>query len=687
MTVQEIKEQIKDINEGLAEFSPSEKEQFGAKLLAKKKELEIELSKLESATKQVPKTKPTTPKATAQKVAKEKVVAKAKAKTSKVVIEAKAMLEKLRANKAQTEFNKGRSKDEIEEDAQRKALPAGKRISAEGNTYYENRANRSDVSTKRKPYLEMGGELSFVSSLEQTPNGIYFSEEIYINGAVFMLYPSSQNTKEDIDGAKKWLKDNRDVLGIKIGQEEDLDEIYKGEVFRHPKTKNLKWFQINDDKKNINKARNEGLSIDEYIDEYVLPNVDKTESKMKDKFGNNIYHFEKGGKIDSELEEQRNRHKIEHKEKFIEWLGNRQSIKTVNEFGGFNIGDIVDFTNDNGVVFEDFEILAIEDTDNNRKFYLNKDSYWFPVSIKNLTKKEYATGGSLNEIPFVDVIFKDSQYNYSTSLSKQSTEESSRKYFVGQMFNVGAYPKEIMRECVDIKFHSIGSKKYAKGGKLSNKGAYQNEPESGKSYTRYEDSKDHHRAKPAGWRYTDAGAKRLRISNPNTYVLKDHLEKYRGKYFTDSKGIKHRYIYIERRADKSDIKRGFPYLERGGKVGDLATNSVGKIVEIVKVDGNVYHIKYSDGHIEQRFGEQLNFEKGGSIPNNYEGKTAEQVWYSWDEKQREHFFLDHTDRGDALNRIKADVAAITSWSALDKKQRELVEKHINEGQYKQGGNI
>jgi hypothetical protein len=107
----------------------------------------------------------------------------------------------------------------------------------------------------------------------------------------------------------------------------------------------------------------------------------------------------------------------------------------------------------------------------------------------------------------------------------------------------------------------ISKKKYPyleKGGKI-----YQNPPEND-TYTKFEDVLK--KAKPAGWRYTLAGAKRLKISNPNSKPSKANIEKYKGKHFTDSRRIKHRYVYIERRADKSDKKRSFPYLEEGGDI-------------------------------------------------------------------------------------------------------------------------
>ena len=52
----------------------------------------------------------------------------------------------------------------------------------------------------------------------------------------------------------------------------------------------------------------------------------------------------------------------------------------------------------------------------------------------------------------VEVKFEDSSYNYVTNVSSQSTEESSRAYFVGKYFNLGAYPIEDMQKCIDITF-------------------------------------------------------------------------------------------------------------------------------------------------------------------------------------------------------------------------------------------
>jgi hypothetical protein len=56
-----------------------------------------------------------------------------------------------------------------EKDQARKAKRQGKRVSADGNVYYESRLNRSDVNPKRK--LKKGGILSKKVSLKDIFSG------------------------------------------------------------------------------------------------------------------------------------------------------------------------------------------------------------------------------------------------------------------------------------------------------------------------------------------------------------------------------------------------------------------------------------------------------------------------------------------------------------------------------------
>ncbi|HWY12365.1 MAG TPA: hypothetical protein VN026_13615 [Bacteroidia bacterium] len=78
------------------------------------------------------------------------------------------------------------------------------------------------------------------------------------------------------------------------------------------------------------------------------------------------------------------------------------------------------------------------------------------------------------------------------------------------------------------------------------------------------------------------------------------------------------------------------------------------------------------------------FKSGGKIPNNYKGKTAEEVWNEWTEEQRTHFCEDHKihPRGEILSSYKE----IKAHPKLKDLITEL-NNHVEEGQYKFGGSI
>lgn len=165
--------------------------------------------------------------------------------------------------------------------------------------------------------------------------------------------------------------------------------------------------------------------------------------------------------------------------------------------------------------------------------------------------------------------------------SRKLISEKAKKYASKPSVSASGIKKPVSKKETPVKIQpssSKGSKRGAKSaqillnrysgkGKLNNRGAYQNKPQNPNLSLELDGSKSN-RAKPSGWRYTNAGAKRLKLAEgaEQGYVLKDHIRKYNGKYFTDSNGVKHRYIYIERREDKSDIKRNKPYLELGGEI-------------------------------------------------------------------------------------------------------------------------
>ena len=79
-----------------------------------------------------------------------------------------------------------------------------------------------------------------------------------------------------------------------------------------------------------------------------------------------------------------------YKSKFNQWVKD-QDIKVLEklENSDLRIGDKVTFTNDYGVKFENLEVLGFRNRKDflpNNVVYLDKDSYWFAVQLKELNK-------------------------------------------------------------------------------------------------------------------------------------------------------------------------------------------------------------------------------------------------------------------------------------------------------------
>jgi hypothetical protein len=137
-------------------------------------------------------------KAVKEKVVAQKTKAKATVEKNKVVKEITAakktaaeILAKYK-NLSVRDFNKGRSSNEIIDDLNYQAKAPGKRVSANGNTYYEGRPNRSDISSTKK--LGKGG------SIENQYAGKSASE-------VWDMWTVEQRTH--------FLRDHESVLGFK----------------------------------------------------------------------------------------------------------------------------------------------------------------------------------------------------------------------------------------------------------------------------------------------------------------------------------------------------------------------------------------------------------------------------------------------------------------------------------------
>jgi antirestriction protein len=84
------------------------------------------------------------------------------------------------------------------------------------------------------------------------------------------------------------------------------------------------------------------------------------------------------------------------------------------------------------------------------------------------------------------------------------------------------------------------------------------------------------------------------------------------------------------------------------------------------------------------------FKDGGAIPNNYEGKTNEQIWNLWSEEQKSHFLYDHLMYGNP--KVLDANGGIKRLIKLKFKELPLIVQmelnfHRKEGQYARGGGV
>ena len=99
-----------------------------------------------------------------------------------------------------------------------------------------------------------------------------------------------------------------------------------------------------------------------------------------------------------------------------------------------------------------------------------------------------------------------------------------------------------------------------------------------------------------------------------------------------------------------------------------------------------YVLKMFDSH---------EFAKGGAIENQYEGRTAKDIWESWNDEQKIHFFTDHKQHpyynmGDeefVVSKNDREKYVNMSYDNLPKTVKLMISDHVEEGEYAKGGAI
>lgn len=122
----------------------------------------------------------------------------------------------------------------------------------------------------------------------------------------------------------------------------------------------------------------------------------------------------------------------------------------------------------------------------------------------------------------------------------------------------------------------------------------------------------------------------------------------------------------------------------------LITSKPSRITEKVTLEQQEKALKEFETKVTDKW-----YAKGGKIVDQYEGRTAEDIWNNLDKSQRQHFLYDHAEeieeyRGEEYGELNAKEimkAYNSDWSGLDKHIKNRFSNHVREGEYAKGGKI
>lgn len=135
-------------------------------------------------------------------------------------------------------------------------------------------------------------------------------------------------------------------------------------------------------------------------------------------------------------------------------------------------------------------------------------------------------------------------------------------------------------------------------------------------------------------------------------------------------------------------------IKLGSKLMSWQENKLAVSAEYI--DAIYHHLDYKMGNRAS----DIKFANGGgvySIPNNYEGKSPKDIWYSWSKEQRKHFLYDHQSDARDSDEVGGSKGYYYSddidkwvemeWNELPSWMKNLVFEHTDNGQYAIGGAI
>ena len=564
------------------------------------------------------------------------------------VTQKKTELDKLYALVKTRKELKGFANSDIDRDSRRVALPRGRRVSKDGNVYYENRENRIDRLApnypKDMPLLENGGTMWTKESIENE-------------------LTHYKNLLRNIDKYPKYSKKNVEKVISELENKLDKKDFADGGMT------NLTMQDVSF--KNGGNVSNTDKLIKEL------------QKLQRDLISSRLSTYREGDTSDEEIARQREREsKIARFNEVLKEL--RESDAKLAEGGSLPFMTDPNFGNfQNTGMFEDGgSVTAVTDA----IFYPNAKKGKISTSFGDKTKE-----GLFAMITNVDYDAKEIsnaifEYNENSGKIKtgfgnktkdgltemlknvRNTFEnggSTSKYKVGQKFYDTRYDR--VCEIVPSNYDGLVTwKRFNKSG------------------TEFENDTLHSLVENQFDYLVDMGAYQ---------ISKDSYELGGAFMTTDLAGHTGGSFGVGNEMPLSGVS-GTHYT---GLVGETGAMSSGELFEnggammqnqqVIDGASQPYVITEAFGNPAQHLA------KGGSIKDQYEGRTDEDSWNNLSKQQRQHFLYDHVTEIEEYKKIKrlpsSEIikAYNSDWSSLDKDIKNRFSNHVREGQYASGGSL
>jgi hypothetical protein len=147
---------------------------------------------------------------------------------------------------------------------------------------------------------------------------------------------------------------------------------------------------------------------------------------------------------------------------------------------------------------------------------------------------------------------------------------------------------------------------------------------------------------------------------------------------------------------ENNLELAIRYLEKTGQGGTVSSfKKKYKFIELKSIirelDEASEKKRFNDGgnvNESTRFmsSDKMEYDNGGSIPNNYLGRKADDIWDNLSEDQRTHFLIDHFEEMN-LNNNSMLVASKQEYKDLSQDVKNAFLEHAMMGQYADGGTL